>query len=192
MGVRKSLTRLFLGAEQAEAMSTARISRSPDRGLLLGDYFPAFAAAGGRILWVGCKPYTAGYPALLEAGGGEVWTTEIDPRGEAWGRQGRHRTGDICQADRLFGDLKFDAVLCNGVLGWGVDAPEDQARALAAMAGTLKPGGLLLLGWNTDKMDDPVAAGLTARDFTPASFAGLPSRTPVPRVTHVYDLLARR
>ena len=192
MGVRKSLMRLFLGRDRAEAISTARISRSLDREILLRDYFPPFTAAGGRMLWVGCRPYTADYPALLEAQGGEVWTTDVEERAEAWGRAGRHRTGDIGQADALFGDLVFDAVLCNGVLGWGVNSREHQARALSAMACVLKPGGRLLLGWNTDKMDDPIAAGLTAQHLEPAAWGGLPARLAVPGVTHVYDLLIRR
>jgi SAM-dependent methyltransferase len=192
MGLRKTLLRLFLGSGRAEAISTARISRSPDRGFLVRDYLPAFAAEGGRILWVGCRPYTADYYAALEAHGAEVWTTDIEDRAEAWGRAGRHRTGDIGDAGRLFGDLQFDAVLCNGVLGWGVDSAQDQARALAAMADILKSGGRLLLGWNTDKMADPIAAGLAAPHFEPAPFGPLPARLAVPEVTHVYDLLVRR
>lgn len=192
MGVRKSLMRLFLGRARAEAISTARISRSPDREILLRDYFPTFAAAGGRILWVGCRPYTAEYPARLEAQGAQVWTTDVEDRAQAWGRSGRHRTGDIGAADRLFSDMRFDTILCNGVLGWGVDSREHQARALAAMAILLKPGGRLLLGWNTDKTHDPIAAGLTAQHFEPAALGELPARRTVPGVTHVYDLLVRR
>ena len=39
--------------------------------------------------------------------------------------------------------------------------PDQQQRALKALAAILRPGGRLLLGWNTDKIADPVAAGLT-------------------------------
>ena len=190
MGVRKSLLRLFLGRERAEAISTARISRSPDRELLVRGYLPAFAARGGRILWVGCRPYTMGYPALLECEGAEVWTTDVEDRAQAWGRPGRHRTGDIGEADALFGDIVFDTVLCNGVLGWGVDTRKHQAKALAAMAAILKPGGRLLLGWNTDKTPDP--ADLAEQHFEPSPMGELAERMAVPGVTHVYDLLVRR
>ena len=61
-------------------------------------------------------------------------------------------------------------------------------RALAAI---LRPGGRLLLGWNTDKIADPVAAGLTAPWFMPTPFAGQAPRVTFDEVTHVYDALVR-
>jgi SAM-dependent methyltransferase len=189
--LRKALERIILGPRRIAVRSAARMSRHPDRTLLTDHYLPAFAAAGGRILWVGCRDYCAGYPEMLERQGAEAWTTEIDPRQAEWGRAGRHRVGDVCEADRLFADLTFDAVLCNGVLGWGVDASEDQGRALAAMAAILRPGGRLLLGWNTDRMADPVVGGLTAPAFASAPFGDLPARLEVAGTTHVYDLLIR-
>lgn len=191
MRLKRRLLLLFLGKEKFEALRVAEIARSPDRLVLVDRYIPALAKAGGRILWVGCQAYTANYPALLEAGGGEVWTLEFDPAAAIWGREGRHRTGDLKLADQVFSDLTFDAILCNGVLGFGVDSPPDQQTALAAMAKILRPGGLLLLGWNTDKIADPVAAGFTADGFKPAGLGDLPSRMTFPTVTHVFDLLER-
>lgn len=192
MNLRKLLLRLVVGRERAEEIDAARIGRSPDREVMRDTYLPGFAAAGGRILWVGTRTYTADYPALLEKDGAEVWTTDVSPRAERWGRSGRHRTGDIKQADTLFGDLVFDAVLLNGVLGWGVDTHEDQKRALEAAAAILRPGGLLLIGWNTDRIADPIDAGLTAARYEPAPFGATPSRVVVPKVTHVYDIFVRR
>ena len=78
------------------------------------------------------------------------------------------------------------------MLGYGVDSPEQQRRALAALAAVLRPGGRLLLGWNTDKIDDPVAAGLTAPAFAPAPLGDRPTRVGFDAVTHVYDSLIRR
>ena len=158
--------------------------------MLVERYLPAFAKAGGRILWVGCQAYTADYPARLEANGAEVWTLEFDPAAAHWGREGRHRTGDLKAVDTLFADLTFDAILCNGVLGFGVNAPTDQQTALDAMAAVLKPGGRLLLGWNTDKISDPVAAGFT-NAYRPTTLGDLPARMTFPTVTHVFDLLER-
>ena len=92
-------------------------------------------------------------------------------------------------ADTLFADLTFDAILCNGVLGFGVNSPGDQQTALAAMAAILRPGGRLLLGWNTHKIADP--ADFTAVAFKPTTLSDLPSRMTFPTVTHVFDLLER-
>ena len=189
MSLKKTLLRLLLGKDKAEARRVAKIMRSPDRLVLVDRYIPAFAANGGRILWVGCQAYTADYPARLEARGGEAWTLEFDPAAAIWGREGRHRTGDLKAADTLFEGMSFDAILCNGVLGFGVNAPEDQRTALAAMAKLLRPGGLLLLGWNTDRIADPM--GLTAADYRPTTLGDLPARMTFPTVTHVFDLLER-
>ena len=191
MKLEKRLLRLLIGRRRVEALRLAKIMRSPDRATLINAYLPAFAAEGGRILWVGCREYTAAYPAMLEAYGAEVWTTDIDEVAETWGRAGRHRTGNIRQADQLFADLKFDAVLCNGVLGCGVNSPEDQAQALEALAMVLKPGGRLLLGWNHDRIADPVASGLISADFVASAFANLPQRVTYDRVTHVFDHFRR-
>lgn len=191
MSLKKTLLRLFLGKEKAEALRVAKIMRSPDRLVLVDRYLPAFAARGGRILWVGCQAYTADYPARLETGGAEVWTMEFDPAAAIWGAPGRHRTGDLKAVDTLFGDMIFDAVLCNGVLGFGVNSPEDQQIALAAMAKVLRPGGLLLLGWNTDKISDPVASRFTTPAYRAATLGDLPERMTFPTVTHVFDLLER-
>jgi SAM-dependent methyltransferase len=176
MSLKKTLLRLLLGKRRAEQMRVAKIKRSPDRVMLVEHYIPAFAAEAGRMLWVGCQEYTADYPARLEAGGGEAWTLEFDPAAAIWGREGRHRTGDLKVADQLFADLTFDTILCNGVLGFGVNSVSDQQTALAAMSKILRPGGRLLLGWNTDKIADPVEAGFTAQAYRPVSFGELPAR----------------
>lgn len=194
MGGRTFLTRLFLGPEAAERRQARRsgaIRALPDRRLMAEAYIPALAQAGGRILWVGCRAYTAEDYAALEAHGAEVWTTDIDPDAARWGRKGRHRTGDVCLIDGLFSDLTFDAIVCNGVLGFGVDEVGPQRQALTAMANILRPGGRLLLGWNDNRIDDPLAAGLTAPFYVPTPFAGQPSRVTFDSVTHVYDALVR-
>lgn len=188
------LTRLIpgLGASRRRRERRMRtILDLPDRRLLAEAYLPALAAQGGLILWVGCRAYTAEAYAVLEGGGGTVWTTDIDPGAARWGVSGRHRTGDVCDADILFRDMRFDAIVCNGVLGYGADSESQQQRALEAQARLLKTGGRLLLGWNTDKIADPVAAGLASPWFEPQPFAGLPSRVRFEQVTHVYDCLVR-
>jgi SAM-dependent methyltransferase len=192
MSLKKTLLLLLLGKRRAEQMRVAKIKRSPDRVMLVEHYIPAFAAEAGRMLWVGCQEYTADYPARLEAGGGEAWTLEFDPAAAIWGREGRHRTGDLKVANQLFADLTFDTILCNGVLGFGVNSVSDQQTALAAMSKILRPGGRLLLGWNTDKIADPVAAGFTGVAFKPTTLGDLPSRQTFPTVTHVFDLLERK
>jgi len=152
---------------------------------------PVFAALGGRILWVGCRRYTAQYPALLAAEGAEVWTLDIDEAVARWGAPGRHLTFDLAHIDELLAPRSFDAILCNGVFGFGLDEPDAQQRALRAMARILKAGGWLLLGWNTDRCADPLAEPALREYLVPQSLGGLGARCRVDGVTHVYDCLRR-
>ena len=196
MGARKALLRLLFGEARAREINAARTTRRtmrlPDRAFLRSVYIPAFAAEGGKILWVGCRDYTPNCYPLLEREGGEVWTTDIDPEAAPWGQPGRHRVGDICEADALLPDVTFDAVICNGLFGWGVDTPEQQAEAARAMASIMRPSGRLLLGWNTDKTADPIASGILAPWFELAPFAGHAARVEVSGTTHVYDCFVLR
>ena len=175
----------------SRSRGSSRIVALSDRVLMAQVFIPAFASEGGRILAIGCRGYNrVDYPPLLAAGA-EVWTTDCDTRAARWGVQGHHRTGDACVVDQLFNDLRFDAILCNGVFGHGVDSLDQQTRALAAMARLLHPGGRLLLGWNTERMADPITSGQIATWYVPAPVAGLPSRVTFDDVTHVYDSLVR-
>lgn len=171
---------------------TARIRALSDRQVMAADFIPALAAMKGSLLWIGTRVYTADDYARLERCGAEVWTTDIDIKAARWGHPTRHRIGDACALEDVFPGARFDAVICNGVFGFGVDTPQMQTRSLASIARVLKPQGLLLLGWNTDRISDPVAAGLTAPLYAPVDFAGRPSRTTFEDVTHVYDCLRKR
>jgi SAM-dependent methyltransferase len=169
---------------------TWRITQSPDRVLLVSEMLPAAAALGGNILWVGVRQYTKAYPACLEQEGGVCWTLDFDPRAARWGQPGRHVVSDLVEIDGHFAPQTFTAVLCNGVFGWGVDGADRQTAALAGMRRALAPGGLLLLGWNTDRMDDPDALAAAA-GFEPCGFAGLTHRHDVADTTHVYQFYRR-
>ena len=190
-GAVKGMLPAGLRAWLREWRADRRTTRSPDRAVLEGRVLPAFAASGGSVLWVGCRRYTRHYPAMLEARGATCHTLEIDPAAARWGRSGRHVVGSLLEVDRLYPAGSFDAVLCNGVLGFGVNEPAAQAQALAAMARILKPEGWLLLGWNTDRIEDPLATGLALRQFAPARLADLDQRIAVHGCTHVFDFLRR-
>jgi SAM-dependent methyltransferase len=174
-----------------------RTSQSPDRVVLVRQVFPALRRAsalskGANVLWIGCRRYTRGYYALLERDGAQCASIDIDPFAERWGRRGRHLVGDILDLPNIFPTGQFDAVLCNGVLGWGVDAPADQLKAFEAMAAVMAPQGWLLVGWNTDRMDDPLISGLGAKWFDHIALPEFRERYAVGGCTHVFDTYRRR
>ena len=169
----------------------SQVSQSPDRAILINSLLPAFASYD-PILWVGCRGYTQSYYDILEQQGAVCWTLDVDSAAAAWGRSGRHVVGNLLEVDLYFPGCNFAAVLCNGVLGWGIDRITDQRLAVQAIWSALQPGGLLLLGWNTDKIADPITTGLTRPLFQHSPLNHIPPRITVAGCTHVYDNLLRR
>lgn len=179
-----------------QILETRMKSRFPDRTILLKAMLPALGQASAlsnasKALWIGCRPYTTLYYDLIEQRGAECWSLDIDPDMQPFGRSGRHITGDMLELQRLFPADYFDVVLCNGVLGYGVDTPADQRKAFEAMAAVTKSEGWLLIGWNTDRTPDPLKSGLAAPWFEHAPLPGITARYVVDGCTHVYDTYRR-
>jgi len=188
---RKLLTPALRGRVK-EILNARRVRKNPGRILLVNEILPAYAALGGHILWVGCRLYTKEYPSLLERHGGQCWTTDIEITHARWGAAGRHLTWDLLRIDQLLAPSSFDCVLCNGVFGFGVNTRESQLAALRAMAVILKPGGRLLLGWNTVRVEDPLGIDFVSSAFIADDLAGLGARISVPEAGYVYDFLRSR
>jgi SAM-dependent methyltransferase len=175
-----------------DVLNSRRVRRSPGRVVLVNEILPAYAKCGGRILWVGCRRYTRDYGALLERTGGECWTTDIEITHAKWGQSGRHFTWDLVAIDELIAGSSFDSVLCNGVFGFGVDTRESQGAALKAMSRILKPGGRLLLGWNTDRVEDPRTFDFVENSFIPDGLVVTAGRLAIPQAGYMFDFLRRR
>jgi SAM-dependent methyltransferase len=175
-----------------DILNARRVKKNPGRIALVNEILPAYAACGGRILWIGCRRYTKGYGRLLEKCGGECWTVDIEIGHAKWGEKGRHLTGDLLAIDRLVAASSFDSVLCNGVFGFGVDTRSAQRAALEAIKKILKPGGRLLLGWNTDRMEDPLSLDFAQEAFVRDDLTGNGARWAIPEAGYVYDFLRLR
>jgi SAM-dependent methyltransferase len=175
-----------------DILNARRVRRNPGRIALVNEILPAYSILGGRILWIGCRRYTREYGSLLSRHGGECWTTDIEIAHAQWGEAGRHFTWDLTQIDTLIASGTFDSLLCNGVLGFGVDTRASQMAALKAMAKVLKPGGRLLLGWNTERVEDPATFDFVQSAFVGDDLIGRGARYEIPEAGYVYDFLRRR
>jgi SAM-dependent methyltransferase len=145
-----------------------------------------------RVLFVGCRAYTARYGGRLARAGVDYWTTDIDPEAAIWGARGRHIVSDITKIDDVCDPESFDAILLNGVIGDGVDDEDAMNRAVEAIARILKPGGILLIGWNSDKdHPDPMRLAAVATYFCHQCPLPLPLRKTFPDTDHVYDWLTK-
>jgi SAM-dependent methyltransferase len=160
----------------------------PSRRWLEREVLPELPKLGfRRILFVGTAPYTWRYENLALRRGATRWVTcDVSPSAAVWGAR-EHVTTDVRAIGRHFSGDSFDAVLLIGVFGFGTDAPADFGAALAAVIGVLRPGGLLLVGWNTDVTPDPLALRPMLLVTDPGLSLPFPCRREFPDENFVFD-----
>ena len=119
-----------------------------DRNVLEGIIFPYVLAYFNpqKILDIGREDYQVFYNDFFVKR--ELWTMDIDPDQEEFGMPKKHITDDVINADKHFKDNYFDFILINGVLGWGLNNKENIEKAFSGIYKIMKPGGLLVVGWN--------------------------------------------
>src|SRR5207248_2042567 len=115
-----------------------------------------------------------------------------DPAARRWGHPERHTVGDLQKVGALYLPGQFEVALVNGVFGYGLNTLQGQNEAVEGLARILKPGGMLVLGWNTDRCSDPCELPAITQFFASSQRPGFERRIVFPAVTHVYDFLMRR
>lgn len=185
--VKNSLNRLW------RLYKDRRIARLPSRRYLLTTVIPEFAAGDRRrMLFVGTRSYNRPAYAACTAAGIAVWSIDLDPAAAAQAAPNGHIVGDIREVDRLAGNLAFDTIMFNGVLGWGIDCAGDALGALEAMA-KVAPRGLLFIGWNPGLTDGSEIAAMRPL-LKRASLGAIPEVIEFPacgaaqRYPHRYEL----
>ena len=141
----------------------------PDRMLLEQEILPALAKEAERVLFVGVQWYTARYRAIFE---GKTFAT-IDPKDELaeFGSEA-HAVDFVENVEKHFPGTTFDAVVMNGVIGYGLDDEAKIDAALAALARKMKPGAALVLGVNEEKPSHVDPSKVPAASlFEPSGFA---------------------
>jgi SAM-dependent methyltransferase len=173
------------------AIRVCRESRSmahrPDRELLITWILPELSKPGVTLLWVGCQPYTQPYLDIIERSGAKCWTLEIDPSARWWGHPQRHVVGDVQKVGALYVTRRVDVALLNGVFGYGLNTQSGQNDAIEGLARVLKPDGLLMLGWNTHLVPDPLSLLAIEQFFIRSKRPGFQERITFRKSTHVYD-----
>jgi SAM-dependent methyltransferase len=167
-----------------------------DRRILDEQILPRLARNDrfARVLFVGCDWYTEHVEEIFVARGRTYTTIEIDP-GRARHGASRHIVGALGDLGRYAEPGSLDLIVCNGVIGWGLNQPEDIERALAACAEALSPGGVLLLGWDDvpEKLPLPIESIQALRSLTPTA----PAEFDAPRIAtfsytrHTFGFWAR-
>lgn len=124
-----------------------RLQYKPDRRVLEKVIFPALLAEEGlrRVLFVGCAWYTRSYSEGFRDR--EFWTMDVDERARRYATE-RHVVASMTALANHFEPESLDVVICNGVVGFGLDSEEDCDRAFDGAYRALRPGGLLIVGWD--------------------------------------------
>lgn len=149
-----------------------------DRILLEQTIFPYLSQSDAyqRILFVGTAWYNLHYPRLFQ--NKEFWTLEIDPKLARFGSP-KHIIDSCTNIDRHFDENSLDCIILNGVFGFGLNDPTDMEQTCFTIHKSLRPNGLLLLGYNTlpDSTPCPIDHIQALKLFTPFIFPPLNTHT---------------
>jgi hypothetical protein len=167
---------------------------TPDRDVLEQVIFPALRERSDvrRILFVGCDWYTRASVRAFDDR--ELWTIDADPAKARYGAQ-RHVVDTVAKLDAHFAPATFDAVIFNGILGYGVNDPDEAEVTVGQCFGCLRPGGLFVLGWDDEEGVRPVYPHSIAalRRFEPVTLPPFtaPTYPTFGSVRHVFEFYAR-
>lgn len=122
---------------------------SPARAVLENVIIPYYASQGiaSRVLFVGCEWYTKHYRKAFKRC--EYWTIDLDPQKKTYGAR-RHIVDSLENLGRYCDQGYLDVIICNGVLGFGLNQKEAAERAFSQCSKCLRPGGVLILGWDDE------------------------------------------
>lgn len=167
---------------------------TPDRVFLEDVAVPGFLAMDGirSVLDIGVAWYTRSYPKLFR--GVDYWTIDVDPEAQRIAGP-NHRTLSATQLTAEFAPGTFDLVVCNGVIGWGLNTPADVAKGLDEIADVMREDAWLIVGWNdmngrrVEGLDDLFARRFRREVFPPAAADHFIPETPY---AHRFDFFRKR
>lgn len=123
----------------------------PNRQFLENEIFDflvrhlAAGRTGGRCLFIGLDRYNWHYHRKLGPG---FHSIDIKPENAVYGQPDRHVVGCASELARHYPEESFDAVVANGLIGYGLNRESDFNLVMQACCDVLVPGGVLVLGYN--------------------------------------------
>lgn len=144
------------------------------------------------VLFVGCDWYTRGYRRIF--GGKNFWTLEIDPKKKRYGAK-LHIVDSVANITSHFRENELDLIICNGVVGFGLNEIDEFDKAIRGCFICLRQGGSFVLGWNDipERRPFPLEASTSLRKFSRSVFPPLATShflTANPN-RHTYDFYAK-
>lgn len=161
-----------------------------DRRFMTRELLPYFQALGpkARILFVGVYDYTRTYAESFAPG--SFVTLDWDPGVARFGAD-EHHVADIA----TFQGGPYDAVILNGVVGFGLNHQHHIRRALRNLQGLLVPDGWLVVGTTVEKFEtssELLEEYFRSAPFPPTGRAAHRFNFPLTNVQHEYRFLRAR
>ena len=97
-----------------------------------------------KLLFIGVDIYTKHYYDQLLF---DVYTIDINPNKKRYGNKGKHITDSAERLSKIY-TSKFDVVIANGLIGFGVDKLSQFKKVLNEIYSILNENGILILGFN--------------------------------------------
>lgn len=129
-------------------------SQIPDRQVFHEEILPTLADMPDiqSVLDLGCEWFNLHHRRVFQHH--RYATMDIVPEKARFGAR-RHVVGSALELDQHFQTEEFDLVIANGLLGWGVNSARDVETFSTQVAYALRPGGILLVGWNDNESNRP-------------------------------------
>ena len=102
-------------------------------------------ATRARCLFLGTDKRSWHYPKCLDA---DLLTLDIEPKKAIYGNRGHHTIGSAATLLQYYAPRSLDAIIANGLIGFGMNQLDDCEALLAGTHALLKENGLLVLGYN--------------------------------------------
>jgi len=157
-----------LSPRTAERLNIEFRLRAPNRDFLEESVFgylnelSAESAPDIKTLFVGLDKHNWHYPRLLRC---QFHSMDIEARMAVYGQRDRHWNGCATRMAEHYGPNAFDVVVANGLVGYGINSALDFRRLMTQCEQVLKPGGLLVLGYNDRPDRAPFPVLPVAREF---------------------------
>lgn len=96
-------------------------------------------------LFIGTDKRSWHYPRVLDL---ELHTIDIESKKAFYGNHKHHIVGSATELERYYDPKSFDVIIGNGLIGFGMNAPEQCEQLLMGASLLLKDDGLFVVGFN--------------------------------------------
>ncbi|HEY6982111.1 hypothetical protein [Reyranella sp.] len=182
--------------EQYERM----LRENPERLFLKNEALPWVRDTYERVLFVGTASYACQHEKLFADEPDRYTTIDRNPAAKVWGGK-HHIVASVEEIDRHRPPGFFDCVVLSGVLGYRVPEHDDYGpverddlrRVIKALHDVMRPGALLLVGWNLRDMPQSLSQlGLLEPYFAPTKETPWGMRKEFPQDLHVFEFYERK